>query len=162
MKYKILNSKEKKELLEKLKQQYGIDVDKKKLDYTFIINKDNRIYIISNDIHKIISENIKIDNIGLYFGEQYKDKIRLSIEGAQIVGKEATKNIYDLNYEQMISWIKGNDITFEDTGDDFIILRYKNPKTLKYDIFGCGKYNRQTGKLMNYVSKSRRLIVVND
>lgn len=162
MKYKILNSKEKKELLEKLKQHYGIDVDKKKLDYTFIVNKDNRIYIVSNDIQKIISENIKIDNIGLYFGEQYKDKIRLSIEGAQIVGKEATKNIYDLNYDQMISWIKGNDIAFEDTGDDFIILRYKNPKTLKYDIFGCGKYNRQTGKLMNYVSKSRRLIVVND
>lgn len=162
MKYKILNSKEKKEVFEKLKQQYGVDIDKNNLDYTFIINKDNRIYIISNDIQKVLSENIRIDNIGLYFGEIYKDKIRLSIEGAQLIGEKAIKNIYDLSYEQMISWIKGNDIFFDETGDDFVILRYKNPKTQKYDILGCGKYNKQTHKIMNYVSKSRRLFVVND
>lgn len=164
----ILNSKEVKHLLEKLKEQYGLEVNKKELGYAFLMNKDNRIYIITKDIANINVEELKIDAIGLYFGEQYKESIRLSIEGAQIVAKTATKGIVTISYNQMISWIKGEDIPWnieegdEDIGKDFIIVKYHNPKTSTTDILGCGKYNEKEKKLMNYVSKSRKLVVVND
>jgi NOL1/NOP2/fmu family ribosome biogenesis protein len=162
LRYDILNSKETKHILEKIRDQYGYDINKSELDYAFLMNKENRIYAVAKDLGKIPYDEMKIDAIGIYFGEVYKEKLRLSIEGAQIIGPYATKNIYDLDYDQMISWIKGNEIEFEDVGEDFVIVRYKEPKTQKYDILGCGKYNRQTGKLLNYVSKSRKLVVVND
>lgn len=162
LRYNILNSKETKHILEKIRDHYGYDIDKNELDYALLMNKDKRIYIISKDLARVPYDDMKVDGIGAYFGELYNEKLRLSIEGAQIIGPHATKNIYDLNYDQMISWIKGNDIEFDDVGDDFVIVRYLEPKTQKYDILGCGKYNRQTRKLINYVSKSRKLVVVND
>lgn len=162
LRYDVLNSKETKRILEKIKDQYGYEIDKHDLDYAFLMNKEDRIYAVTKELGKIPYDDMKIDAIGIYFGEVYREKLRLSIEGAQIIGKHATKNIYDLDYDQMILWIKGNELDFDDVGEEFVIVRYKEPKTGKYDILGCGKYNRQTGKLLNYVSKSRKLVVVND
>jgi NOL1/NOP2/fmu family ribosome biogenesis protein len=160
--YKILNSKEIKNILEILKEQFGVKYDKNLIDYTFLMNKDYRIYVVSKDLGRIPYDEMKIDAVGIYFGELYKEKLRLSIEGSQIIGKDATKNVVELEYNQMIEWIKGQDVMFEDCGQDFVIVKYKNPKTNNYDILGCGRYNAKEGKLMNYVSKSRKLIVVND
>ena len=156
---KILNSRETKHVLEKLNEQYGFDDDKLK-GYIFLMNKDNRIYIISREIAQIPFDEMKIDSIGLYFGELYKDSLRMSIEACQLIGKESTKNIVDLTYNQLIEWIKGNNLDFEDTGKEFVIVRYVDPHTKQEDYVGCGKY--KGGKLMNYVSKSRKLVVVND
>lgn len=156
---RILNSRETKQLMQKLESQYGFDTKKKELDFIFLVNKDNRLYTISKNLSQLDIEYFRTDSIGLYFGEVYKNSVRLSIEGAQIVGRHATKNILLLEYKQMLEWIKGNDIDAIDCGDDFVIVKYKNEKTNQYDILGCGKYKQ--GKLMNYVSKSRRLVVVN-
>ncbi|MGV8151077.1 MAG: hypothetical protein ACP5NV_05095 [Candidatus Woesearchaeota archaeon] len=158
----VLNSRETKHILEKLEAQYGYVVDKNELDYIFLMNNENRIYVISRDLGLVDYEQLRVDANGVYFGEIYKEMIRLSIEGAQLIGEKATKNVYDLDYDQMIEWIKGNDIDYQDTGKEFVIVRYLEPKTGRYDILGCGKYNSQTGKIINYVSKSRKLVVVND
>jgi hypothetical protein len=48
----------------------------------------------------------------------------------------------------------------EDTGKEFLIIKYNNTDTKKIDYLGAGKY--KDGKIMNYVSKSRRLVVVNN
>jgi NOL1/NOP2/fmu family ribosome biogenesis protein len=145
-----------------IREQYGYNIDKHSLDYIFVQNKEDRLYVVSRDIGNIDFEKLRIDNTGIYFGEIYKDKLRLSIEGAQIIGEKATRNVVELNHYQMIEWVKGSDIDFEDCGKDFVIVRYKEPKTEKYDILGCGKYNSTNNKLMNYVSKSRKLVVVNE
>lgn len=160
--YNILNSKETKHILTMLKEQYGYDINKNNLDYIFLMNKDNRIYVVSKNLGDIDFEKLRLDMIGIYFGEVYKKELRLSIEGAQIIGKDATKNIIELDHNQMIKWIMGEDIEFENCGKDFVIVRYKEIKTEKYDILGCGKYHSASGKLINYVSKSRKLIVVNN
>ena len=156
---KILNSKETKHILEKLEEQYGFGSSKGELDFIFLMNKDNRLYIVSSDVRLIDLESLKIDSVGMYFGELYKETIRLSIEGAQLIGKNATKNFAYINDQQMILWVQGNDIGFDDTGKNFVIVKYSNHKTGVDDILGCGKY--KDGKLINYVSKSRRLVVVN-
>ena len=157
---KILNSKETKHILEKLKEQYGYDASKSEIDFIFLMNKDNRLYVVSKDVSKINLENLKIDSLGMYFGEIYKKSIRLSIEGAQAIARNSSANIVDIEYDQMISWIKGNDVEYRDCGKEFVIVRYKDERTRKFDILGCGKY--KDGKLHNYVSKSRRLVVVNN
>ena len=156
---KILNSKETKHIFEKLEAQYGYTADRQKLDFIFLMNKDNRLYIVSKDIAKIDFENLKIDAIGVYFGELYNESIRLSLEGAQVIGKGATKNIIYITDDDMLEWVKGKDIKHEDCGKDFVIILNKNKITCHDDILGCGKY--KDGNIVNYVSKSRRLVVVN-
>jgi NOL1/NOP2/fmu family ribosome biogenesis protein len=157
---RILNSKETKHLAERLLEQYGYDYDKKANEYIFLMNKDNRIYIISRNIANIPYEDMKIDSIGMYFGELYKESLRLSIEGSQMIGPHANKNIIEISKEQMLNWIRGMDIEHDDTGKDFIIIKHVNENTGKTDYLGAGKY--KDGKIMNYVSKSRKLIVVNN
>lgn len=157
---KILNSRDTKHIIEKLSEQYGYNYDKTTQEYVFLMNKDNRIYLVSRQIELLPYQEMKIDSIGIYIGELYKESIRLSIEGSQIIGPKADKNIIDLNRDEMIEWIKGADILHEDTGRDFIIIRYKDTETGYVDYLGAGKY--KDGKIINYVSKSRRLVVVNN
>jgi NOL1/NOP2/fmu family ribosome biogenesis protein len=156
---KILNSRETKNILEKLEEQYGYNATRTELEYIMLMNKDNRIYLVSRNIERLPYDKLKIDSIGMYFGELYKESLRLSIEGSQMIGPESTKNVVELNHEQMIEWIKGVDLEFEDTGRHFVITKYTNTDG-RQDFLGCGKY--KDGKLMNFVSKSRRLIVVNN
>ncbi|MGV8141474.1 MAG: methyltransferase RsmF C-terminal domain-like protein [Candidatus Woesearchaeota archaeon] len=157
---RILNSKETKHLAERLLEQYGYDYDKKANGYVFLMNKDNRIYIISRNIADVPYDDMKIDSIGMYFGELYKDSLRLSIEGSQIIGPYADKNVIEIDKEQMLDWIRGMDVIYEDTGKDFIIIKHVNEESGKTDFLGAGKY--KDGKIMNYVSKSRKLVVVNN
>lgn len=157
---KILNSRETKHIYERLKEQYGFNYDKTTQEYIFLMNKDNRIYIVSRNIEILPYDEMKIDSVGMYLGELYKESVRLSIEGSQMIGPSSDKNIIELSKDEMIEWIKGADIEHEDTGKEFIIIKYNNLDTGKADYLGAGKY--KDGKIMNYVSKSRRLVVVNN
>ena len=145
-KLKILNNKEIKKILEILKQQFGF---KEKLDYVFLINQRNRLYLVNKEISKLNLENLRIDSIGLYFGEYRHDEVRLSIEGSQMIGKKSTKNIIELNDKEAEEWLLGQDILKESTIKGFVILKHKK------DILGCGRYKE--GKIFNYVPKERRL-----
>jgi len=157
---RILNSRETKHILERLYEQYGYNHDRTTQEYVFLMNKDNRIHIISRSVEILPYNEMKIDSVGMYLGELYKESLRLSIEGSQMIGPKATKNIIELNKEEMIEWIKGADIEHDDVGKEFIIIKYNNTDTGKTDYLGAGKY--KDGKIMNYVSKSRRLVVVNN
>jgi NOL1/NOP2/fmu family ribosome biogenesis protein len=157
---KILNSRETKHILEKLSEQYGYEYDRAEQEYVFLMNKDNRIYLISRNIELIPYQEMRIDSIGMYFGEMYKESLRLSIEGSQMIGLRATKNIIEIDETQMLDWVKGADLEYEDMGKDFLIIKYKNKETGKDDFLGAGRYKE--GKIMNYVSKSRKLVVVNN
>lgn len=150
---KILNSREVKGIHKLLKEQFGF---LEELDFFFLMNTKNKVYIINKDIRNINLDNLRIDSLGLYFGEMYNAEFRLSVEGSQIIGKKATKNILELNNVQISSWVRGFDI--EHAGlpvlNDFLIIKHKN------DFFGCGKY--RNGKVLNYFPKTRRLNVVNE
>ena len=87
---KILNSREVKEIYAKIEEQWGCRL---KLDYGFLQNSKNRVFIVTKEISRIDLDKIKFNSIGIYFCEIDKVGLRLSIEGAQIIGKNATKNI---------------------------------------------------------------------
>ena len=148
---KILNSKEIKEILKLIENQWNA---KLKLNYAFLKNNKNRIFIVNKDISKIELEKLRINSIGMYFCETRNDKIRLSIEGSQIVGPKAMKNIVEINSLQVKQWMKGEDLEIENKGDynGFVIIKHNN------DFLGTGKY--KDGKVLNYVGKSRRVSII--
>tara|TARA_Y100000310_G_scaffold339688_1_gene433151 strand:- start:5436 stop:5891 length:456 start_codon:yes stop_codon:yes gene_type:complete len=147
---KILNSKEKKRIIETIKEQYGIK--ELKLDHVFLMNNDNKIFLLSNDFGKIDTKGLGINSLGLYFAKIHVDGIRLSIEGSQLIGDKAKKNILEINKNDMESWIRGKDIVSKDIFTSYIIIKYKN------DFLGCGKY--KDNKILNFIPKARRIIKV--
>ena len=147
---KILNSREIKEIYKLIEKHWGAKI---KLDYGFLKNNKNRIFIISKDISKIDPSKLRLNSVGMYFCEFDNLGIRLSIEGSQIVGPKATKNVVELNEEETKKWFKGEDLEKQcKYCSGFVILKNKN------DFLGNGKYSN--GKILNYVGKTRRVNVI--
>lgn len=146
---KILNKKQIKEILNLIKKQWDADVI---LDYAFLQSSKNKIYIINKDALKINLSNLKINSLGLYFAEIKNSEIRLSIEGSQLIGPKAKKNIIELNEEQAKEWMQGNDLEIECNCSGFLIIKHKD------DFLGCGKYADK--KVFNFIGKSRRLTFI--
>ena len=143
---KILNNKEIKEILKLIEEQWGA---KLKPDYAFLKNPKNRVFIVNKDISKIDFSKLRTNSIGMYFCEIDKLGIRLSIEGSQIIGPKATKNIVEINEEQTKKWFSGEDLEINGNYSDFVIIKHNN------DFLGSGKY--KNGRVLNYVNKSRRV-----
>lgn len=147
---KILNNKEIKKIYELIKNQWGAKI---KLDYGFLQNQKHRVFIISKDISKIEVSKLRLNSAGMYFCELDAKGIRLSIEGTQIIGQKATKNIVELGDEETKKWFRGEDLDKECKDcSGFVILRHKN------DFLGAGKY--ANGKILNYVGKTRRISAI--
>ena len=147
---KILNSKAIKEILKLIEKQWGA---KPKLDYGFLENNKGRIFVVSKDISKIDISKLRLNSVGMYFCEIDNKGIRLSIEGSQIIGSKAAKNIIELNEGETKLWFKGVDLE-KDCKDcsGFVILKHKG------DFLGTGKCTNN--KILNYVGKTRRVNVI--
>jgi NOL1/NOP2/fmu family ribosome biogenesis protein len=145
---KALNSKEIKKIYENLNDTFGFS---KELDYAFLLNNRNRIFLINREISAIDTTKLRINSIGLYFAELPHDEVRLSIEGAQLIGKDCTKNVVELNEKEARDWLKGFDLFKETKEKSFVILKHKD------DFLGCGKATGE--KILNFVPKNRRLKV---
>lgn len=144
---KILNSREIKEIYKLVEKQWGAKI---KLDYGFLKNNKNRIFIINRDISKIDISKLRLNSVGMYFCEDDRAGIRLSIEGSQIIGPKATKNVVKLDEDETRRWFKGEDLEKECRNcSGFVILKSKN------DFLGSGKYSN--GRILNYVGKTRRV-----
>lgn len=146
---KILNNKEIKEIYKLIEKQWEAEI---KLDYGFLKNNKNRIFVVSKDISKIDASKLRLNSVGMYFCEHDRVGIRLSIEGSQIVGPKAVKNIVELDDDEVRKWFRGEDLELECKDcSGFVILKNKN------DFLGTGKY--KNGKILNYVGKARRVNV---
>ena len=144
---KILNSREIKEICRAIEKQWGAKI---KMDYGFLRNNKNRVFIINRDISKIDFSRLRLNSIGMYFCEIDDRGIRLSIEGSQVVGNHAKKNVVEIDKEETKRWFKGEDLEKEcHDCKGFVILKNQN------DFLGTGKYSN--GRILNYVSKSRRV-----
>lgn len=127
-------------------------------DYGILFKeKTRKIYIVSRDIDRITGKErlFRIDSVGLYFGELTKwNLLRLSIEGSQLVGKSAKKNVIEFNARQIKEWIKGEDVEVDGfDGEGFALIKHES------DFYGCGKVLKKNGKvfILNFVPKARRI-----
>ena len=147
MNLQFLNSKQIKHLKSLLESQFGFSDD---LDYVIVKTNKNKLYLANKSINEIDLTKLRINSMGVYFGELLEtNELRLSIEGSQIIGRKANKNIYELNDEQIKDWFKGIDLEIEDERNAFVIIKYNE------DFCGCGKIKNK--KLLNYVGKVRRV-----
>jgi len=144
---KIIYSKEKKKILEELKEQYGID----KLPYLLVQFGSDKIRAYSGEFStdelRFLDRNLKIENMGLYF-LNIKESFRLTIDGVSLFKNQITKNIITLNDSQAKSWLKG---------EDLLVKKERGYKVLKYkdEFIGCGKSTGE--KITNFVPKERRI-----
>lgn len=143
---RFLKSKEVKEILKLINEQWGCNI---KLDYVFLMNKGGDVFLINKDVDRIEFENLRINNLGLYFAEYRNNELRLSIEGSHLVGPLAVKNILEISDEQLKEYMRGEDIEISDTDSGFLLVKNKE------DFFGCSKV--KNGKLLNFYPKSRRI-----
>ena len=85
--------------------------------------------------------------MGLYFLNVSKG-LRLSIEGSQIIGKKATKNIHELGDNEIREWLKGYDLDCKGI-NGYKLIKHKD------DFYGVGFASND--KIKNFVPKYRRI-----
>lgn len=143
---KVLNKKQTKVILGQIKEQWDADIN---LDsYAVLTNEKEKVYIVKRDVFDIEIEKLRINSLGIYFCE-LKKGIRLSIEGSQLVGPKAQKNIAKINNEQAQKWIRGEDIKIKQEFEGFVIIKHET------NYIGSGKFKE--GTILNFVPKVRRL-----
>ena len=122
--------------------------------YSVFRNKDGKIFISAKGIPKKLVDASSY--IGLYLGKiKRNEKIQLSIEGSQIVGPKAKKNIATLNDKNIKKWMEGMTIEEFDCNNceerNFVLI------TNGEDFFGSGLFKEN--KIENYVPKGRRIMI---
>lgn len=143
----FLSNKEVKPIFASLKSQWGFD---ERVDWAFVLTSKNRVYIINRDVSRIDLSKVRINSIGLYFGEWKREELRLSVEGAQLIGPQAKKNVVELDGEERKQWLQGIDIDKAGDAQGFVIIRNGR------DFLGCGRCKE--GRILNFVPKARRLL----
>ncbi len=146
---KILTTKEKRQIEEKLNNQFGI----KKIPGILIARGAERLFLFTGDfsVAKIqeLEREIPIERLGVYFAKFVNNDIKLSIEGVQLMKDQITKNIFPLDELQTEEWMSGQDLQIATGKQGFIILKHGE------DFLGCGKASAE--KIGNFIPKSRRL-----
>ncbi len=148
-KAEVLNSKKIKEITGMLEQQWGYS---EKLGCGFM-QKENDIFMVTRAIDAIDLRKLNVNSAGLYFAELRNNELRLSIEGSQIIGRKATKNVVELSRQQLQQWLRREDIELNGRNSSssgssaYVIIRHGN------DFFGCGRI--KDSKLLNFIPKAR-------
>lgn len=160
-KLKILNTREVKKIKDKLKEQFGFD---DKLNYAFLLNEKGKLYIVNRDISKIELSKLKVDKYGMYFGvlgggasgtrgssfhRELREELRLSMEGAWLIGKKAKKGIVELDDKEVKKYFLGEDLDKDLSSEKkWILLKYGG------DVISCAKYKDK--KILNFLPKIHR------
>ena len=148
----ILNTREIKKIREMVEKEFGYFSQE---DYAYLQNQKNRIFLVNKDLARIDTQKLKIDKLGLYFGELRNGEMRLSKEGAQFLAKEAKKNkvkltnVVKLSKEEVKTYFLGEDLE-KDLGEEnhLVLLEYEG------DVLGCAKYKDKT--ILNFMPKMYR------
>ncbi|MAG60517.1 hypothetical protein CL619_01900 [archaeon] len=151
---KSLSRKQVKELLQSLKNQFGITL---KDDYLVYRNSKDRVFLLKNDqnIEKINFEFLRTDRMGLYLAEYKNGFFRPSMQGIQFLVSEAKKqgikpkNTLELTKEQAQTIFQGEELQIPNLPDSSGLILTFQGKTL---CFAQAK----DGKILNYIPKTFR------
>lgn len=158
----FLNSKESKEIAKMINEQWDADFSFE--DFVIRSVKD-KIYIISRKLEDIDYKNYNIEQFGLYIAHiNDRNEIRLSIEGSQLIGPKANKNVIEIGKLSKL-WMAGQDIPFKTSFTGMVIVKdgkdylgcgkVMNKEVAVFDEEGNRKLENQT-TLLNFVPKTRR------
>ncbi|WXG40033.1 MAG: hypothetical protein WED07_04300 [Candidatus Freyarchaeum deiterrae] len=128
-----------------IEKQFGV-----KINFKFREAGKNKVYAYK-ECTNLEKQSIEIVHYGVYFGRFDKDGLRLSIEGAQLIGKEAKRNIIEIDHNKAVKWMKGEDLKIESGAQGYVILKWKNY------YLGCGEI--KNGTIKNHLPKDRRITI---
>jgi|SRR3989344_263599 len=143
---KMLHKKETRKIIDELEDYYG--AGGLKMDCIFLKNNKNKIFIISKDFKSLDARDLRVNGLGLYFLNVSKGP-RLSIEGSQIIGRKARKNVYEVEDNELSEWLKGYDLKCDESLKGYKIIRSNK------DFYGVGFASN--GKIKNFIPKERRI-----
>lgn len=130
-----------------LQAQFGIQ---KINGVRLLLSGKRRIRAVSEELlEKINNQNVL--SVGVYFATLMPDGIRLSVEGSQMVGESARKNVVEIDSTLAERWIKGENIPIPPDFEGYVIVKDKS----RNDFLGCGLAKK--GTLINFFPKARRI-----
>jgi NOL1/NOP2/fmu family ribosome biogenesis protein len=148
---KFLNKQEKEKLVQQLNEQFGIT----QIPWQIAKFGKERIILFSGNISEKelfkLDDYARIEGVGIYFAkiDEHTKDIRLSIEGANLLKDQITKNIFEMDEKQAEQWMLGQELNITTGKKGFFIMKFKD------DVLGTGKISEN--KISNFVPKSRRL-----
>lgn len=152
VKLSFLNKKEKQKVFDTLYECYGFD-DFSLFDKYEILSKEKDddseiIFLLSKSAVEIDFENLRIDSMGLMFGDIKKGQFNLTIDGSHIIGKYCTKNVIDLERDLLNKYISGEDVDFSHE-DSYVLIKSGS------DYFGSARLKGNV--IINHMPKERRV-----
>ncbi len=144
----ILNSKQSKKVYEFL-GHFGFT---RKFEDSAMLQAGDNIYLASRELFGLDLAKLNINSLGIYIAELRNGEVRLSIEGSQLIGPHAKKNVVKLSDEEAALWMSGEDIGIPKAAreaEGFVMLRHGK------DFLGSGKI--KNGAILNFVPKARRI-----
>ena len=146
---KILNQNEKAKVEEQLNEQFGIS----SVPGMIVMRGQEKLFLFSGNFNEKEIQQLEkctfIERMGVYFAKLIDGKIRLSIEGSQILKDQIKKNVFELNSQQAEEWMKGHELPIKTGSHGFIIMKNGS------DFLGTGKASEE--KIGNFIPKNRRL-----
>ena len=142
----ILNSKERKQLFGRLETQWGIAVPDAMREQAWL-KSGERYYLAGRSLEQL--PGLRLERLRIYTLSEHDGALRLSVEGSQLLGPYAKKNVVELSPELAHRWLKGESLEIQAEAAGFVFVRSGK------DYLGCGRY--AGGKLPNFVPKERRL-----
>ena len=130
----------------KINEHYGSSFT---TDHMLLSKKEKngeKIFIFSG---KILPK-LPADWVGLHVATMEDAGVYLSIEGAQMVGKTATKNVVEITRGDSESLMKGEDLHYSGALRGYVILKQGG------NIIGVCK--AEEGRILNILPKSRRVV----
>jgi len=144
MRYTILNKKEARRFIEQVNERFSSEFS---TDDVIVKTNRDRVILARKEMFDLQIQ--RANSFGLYFAELVSGMIRLSIEGSQLVGPTAKRNVIDLDDREMFEYSRGENITNRWGTLGFVIVRHGN------DFFGTGKATPNS--ILNYMPKERRV-----
>ena len=150
----LLEKQQVKEIERIIEKNYGTKIDLMEFS-VFKTSNDEKIWIASKQIFGVDLRKLVVNSIGLYLGKlKRNEKISLSTEGSQLIGKTATKNVVYLDKEGGHKFLQGMNVKPEKTvnveSHNFVILRTQQ------EILGSSLFTEE--EIKNLLPKSRRVI----
>lgn len=148
MNVKWIRSGEKKEIMQKLEEQFGIS----ELPYLLFEAPKDKIRAFSGSMTReelwLLGSFLNVNFIGIPLLKKEDSDFKIGFDAIHLLKEQITKGIVEINKEQLEQWIRGKDL--EITSDSkFVIIKYKS------DFIGYGKSTGE--KILNHVPKERRI-----
>ncbi len=173
----FLSNKDSKKIVEDIEERWGCDLKVILKEYSFNITDKKKVHLFKRQPSTINLQSLYPTTVGIYVASTKDKGVRLTVEGSQLIGPLATKNVLEITVEQAQQWIRGNDLTVEGTGltidgsnqtaddrrDNRLPVTSRQPPVTNgfviikcnTDFMGCGCLKENT--ILNYLAKTRRI-----